>query len=76
MINFWFLNQLHFLFLILIDYLNFPKIVRAAAGIEPATSRTRNENHTTRPSSHADKSGTNKFNLSTSPQIFMTLKQI
>ena len=25
--------------------------VRAAAGIEPATSRTRNENHTTRPSS-------------------------
>ena len=24
---------------------------RAAAGIEPATSRTRNENHTTRPSS-------------------------
>ena len=26
------------------------KIIRAAAGIEPATSRTRNENHTTRPS--------------------------
>ena len=25
--------------------------IRAAAGIEPATSRTRNENHTTRPSS-------------------------
>ena len=32
---------------------NFTKIknrrIRAAAGIEPATSRTRNENHTTRP---------------------------
>jgi hypothetical protein len=65
--------RLHlFLFLLIIT----PKIVRAAAGIEPATSRTRNENHTTRPSSHETKSKINFFNLSLRSIYFIFDRQI